>query len=56
MRKSVFGVSDQVRLKPTCSTDETSWGLDISDIESRGIILSSQRTKKALIGLRGCAG
>ena len=30
--------------------------LDISAIESRDIILSKQRTTKALIRLRGCAG
>ena len=43
MRKPVFGVCDQVRLKPACSVTETSWSLEISDIETRGIILSRQR-------------
>ena len=55
-KKPVFGVCDQLRLKPSCSADKTSLGLDISAIASRGIIQSSQRTTKALIRLRGCAG
>ena len=42
MRKPVFGVCDQVRLKPACSAVETSKRLEISDIETRGIILSRQ--------------
>ena len=41
-RKPVFGVSDQVRLKPACSATEASWSLEISDIETRDIILSRQ--------------
>ena len=48
-RKPVFGVFDQVRLKPACSATETSYRLDISDLETRGIILPRQRTTKALI-------
>ena len=56
MRKPVFGVSDQVRLKQGCSASEASKSLEISDLASRGIILSRQRTIKALIRLRGCAG
>ena len=55
-RKPVFWVGDQVRLKPVCSADETSYGLEISVIASRGVTLSNQRTRKALIRLRGCAG
>ena len=55
-RKPVFGVCAQLRLKPACSADETSYGLEISAIASRGIILSRQRTTKVLIRLRGCAG
>ena len=50
-RKPVFGVFDHVRL---CSVIEASLRLEISDIETRGIILSRQRTAKALIRLRGC--
>ena len=49
MRKPVFGVCDQLRLKPACSTDDTSWGLEISAIASREIILSKQRTTNVLI-------
>ena len=33
-RKPVFGVCDQLRLKPACSTDETSYGLEVSAIAS----------------------
>ena len=54
-RKPVFGVCDQLRLKPACSADETSWGLEIPAVTSRGI-LSRQRTTRVLISLRGCAG
>ena len=52
-RKPVFGVCKQVRLKLACSADETSYGLDISAIRSRRMILFRQRTTKALIRLRG---
>ena len=50
------GVSDQATHKPVCAATEASWSLEISAIESRDIILSKQRTTKALIRLRGCAG
>ena len=56
MRKPVFGVCDEVRLKQACSTTEASQGLKILAITSRGIILSKQRTTKALIRLHGCTG
>ena len=56
MRKCVFGSLWQERHKLTCSATETSWNLEISDIETRGIILSWQWTTKVLIRLRGCAG
>ena len=39
-RKPLFRVSDQGRLKPACSATETSQRLEISDIETRDIILS----------------
>ena len=55
-RKPVFGFSDQVRLKPVCSATETSYRLEILDIATGCIILSKQRTTKALISMRGCAG
>ena len=45
-RKSVFGVCDQVRLKQAFSATETSYGLEISAIASKDIILSRQRTNK----------
>ena len=52
--KHVCGVCDQVRHKPACAATEARKRLEISDIETRGIILSRQRTTKALIRLRGC--
>ena len=55
-RKPVFGVCDQVKLKPAYSASETRWRLEISDIKTRGIILSKQRVTKALNSLCGCAG
>ena len=50
------GVYDQVRLNPACSATGTSQSLDILDVASIDIILSKQRTIKALIRLRRCAG
>ena len=55
-RKPVFGVFDQVILKPAYSHTETSQRLEIYAIASRGIILSRQRTTKVLIRLELCAG
>ena len=43
------------RHKPACAATEASWSLEISAIESIDIILSKQRTTKALIRLRECA-
>ena len=48
-RKPVFGVCAQDRLKPAYAATEDSLRLAISDIETRGIILSQQRITKALI-------
>ena len=48
-RKPVFGVCDQLRLKPACSATETSYGLEMLDL---AIILSKQWATKALISLR----
>ena len=45
------GVSDLARHKPDCAANEASQNLEISAIESRDIILSKQRTTKALIRL-----
>ena len=42
-------VCDQLRLKPACSATETSLGLEISAIASRGIVLFRQRISKAVI-------
>ena len=50
------GVSDQVRLKPACSATEASMKFEILVTETIDITLSRQRTTKALIRLRGCAG
>ena len=55
-RKPVFGVCDQVRLKPTCWATGMSSSLAILDIVSVDIILSKHQTAKALISLRRCAG
>ena len=55
-RKPVFGVCNQVRLKPACSATETSQCLEILDIETRGIILSKQWITMVLIRLHECAG
>ena len=35
MRKPVFRVSDQVRHKPSCTTTEDRWRLEISDLDRR---------------------
>ena len=40
VRKPVFGVFDQVRHKPGCTTTEDGLRLEISDLDSRGIVLS----------------
>ena len=57
MKKNVSsGVSDQVRLKLACSATEASMRLKVLVTETKNIILSRQRTTKALIRLRGCAG
>ena len=51
-RKPVFGVFEHVRLKPVCSVKEASYNHEITNIETRGIKLSRQRTTKALTSLR----
>ena len=43
MRKPVFGVSDQVLHKPGCAITEYGKRLEISDLESRVIVLSVQQ-------------
>ena len=50
LRKPVFGVADQVRHKPVCTATEDGERLEISDLESRGIVESMYIAKtKALI-------
>ena len=41
LRKPVFGVSDQIRHKPGCTTTEDGWRIEIPDLGSRGIVLSA---------------
>ena len=45
MRKPVFAVSDQVRLKPVCSATESTKNLGIMGIATVSIILFGQRTR-----------
>ena len=40
VRKPAFGVSDMVPHKLGCTASEDGWRLEISDLESRGIVLS----------------
>ena len=51
-RKPVFGVFDQVRLKPVCSATEAS---ESHEFATGDVILSKQRITKTLIRLCGCA-
>ena len=55
MRKPAFGVCDQVRLNWPAEP-ETSWRLEMLDLERLGIILSGQQATKVLIRLRRCTG
>ena len=55
MTKPVIGVCDQGRLKRPPQPKKLA-RLEISDIETRGIIVSRQQTIKALIRLHGCTG
>ena len=43
VRKPVFGVSDQVRHKPGCAATGDGLSFEISDLWSRGIVLSMLR-------------
>ena len=56
MWKPVFGVCDQLKLKPACSAIEASWSHETANTETRDIILSRQWTTKVLIRLWVCAG
>ena len=53
-RRPVFWVCDQVALKPACSGTDSSSRLANLASASIHIILSRQRTTKALIRLRRC--
>ena len=56
MRKPVFGVSDQVILKPACSATENSKTFEMLCVASLDMIVSIELITKALIRLHGCAG
>ena len=47
-------IAHQVRLNTVCATTENSQGLEIADIETRGIIQFQKQTTKALIRLCKC--
>ena len=49
MRKPLFGACDQVPHKPGCTATEDGYRLEITDLESKGIVLSMKRKTKALI-------
>ena len=40
LRKPVFGISDHVRHKPVCTATQDGYRIEISDLGSRGIVLS----------------
>ena len=46
VRKLVFGVSNQIRHKPGCTATEDGLRLEISELESRGIVLSKWRKQR----------
>ena len=50
-RKPVFGVSDQVILKPSCSATEKRWNIEFLLVASLDRILSNKRITNALIRL-----
>ena len=52
----VSGVCDPGRFKLAYAATEARQRLEILNIETRGIILTKQRTTKALIRLRGYGG
>ena len=55
-RKPVFGISDNVWLKPACSATETSQNIEMLDEARLTTILAILRIKNVLIRLLGCAG
>ena len=56
MRKSVFSVSDHVRLKATCSATEAIQNVEIHPEARLDIMLSNKQIITSSIGLRGCVG
>ena len=40
VKETLFGISDQVQHKPRCTATEVGLRLEISDLGSRGIVLS----------------
>ena len=46
MRKPVFRASDQVLHKPGCNATEDGYRLQISDLESSGIVLSMEQKQR----------
>ena len=51
-RKPVFGVFDQVMLKPSLSATETNYKIENLHVASLDMILSNKQITKALIRLR----
>ena len=49
-RKPVFGVCDQVRLKPICSATEASQNHEIANVQTKEIILCSQWEQRCWSG------
>ena len=49
MRKTNNVVSEQVRRKPSCTSTDDDYRLQIFDLEGRGIVLSVLRKTKAQI-------
>ena len=46
VRKPVFGVSDQVPLKPGCTIIQYGYRFELPDLGSRGIVLSVYRKQR----------
>ena len=46
MHNIIIGVSDQVGHKPSCTTTEEGYRFEISDLGSRGIVLSMGRKQR----------
>ena len=53
-RNPVFGISDGVRLKPSCSATQNSFNIGTVPEASSDILPSIKQITKVLISLRGC--